>query len=784
MATMTPMIAQYHAIKQQQPGAILLFRVGDFYETFFDDAVLVSKVLGIVLTSRNHGAGHDVPLAGIPHHALERYVTRLIRAGHKVAICDQVEDPKLAKGVVKREVTEVITPGTIMRESLLDQRRENLLAGLCCRDGRCGLALCDLSTGGFRVTELAAAELPDELRRTTPAEVLVPDGQRAALQDALAGYPLTGRDDYHFDPDLSSQQLQRHFGTHSLAGFGCQDLPLAVGAAGAVLRYLEENQKTAVRHVTRLSTYRLSGQMLLDGATIRNLNLLPAGDGDQDNLLAVIDRTLTPMGGRMLRRWLCAPLLSVDRIVERQDALAALLADAPRRQRLRAGLQRVQDIERLLSRIVCLRAGPRDLAGLAASLAQVPSLKRELPDAPLFNQQAAALADFSELCGLIGSAIVDEPPLALSQGGFIRPGHSAELDELRALASGDKAWIAGLQQGERERTGIGSLKVGFNSVFGYYIEVSKANLAAVPAEYVRKQTLANAERFITPELKTYEDKVLGAEEKIRQLETALFADLRQRVAGWSAPVGDAAEALAQVDAVCGMAELAAERGYVRPQVDEQPRIAITGGRHPVVERGFALGQFIPNDALLDGDQHRLIILTGPNMAGKSTYLRQVALIAILAQTGSFVPAREAAIGLADRIFTRVGASDELSRAQSTFMVEMTETANILNNATPRSLVILDEIGRGTSTFDGLSLAWAILEHLHNQVGAKTLFATHYHELTELAARLPRLKNFNVAVREWRDQLVFLGKIVEGGTDKSYGIHVARLAGVPKDVVER
>ncbi|MDI6740149.1 MAG: DNA mismatch repair protein MutS [Candidatus Edwardsbacteria bacterium] len=788
MEKMTPMIAQYRRIKQQQPGAILLFRVGDFYETFFDDAALTAKALGIVLTSRNHGKGQDVPLAGIPHHALERYVTRLIKAGHKVAICDQVEDPKLAKGIVRREVTEVITPGTIMRASLLDDRKENLLAGLFANKANagaaCGLALCDLSTGSFRVAEISKTELADELRRNAPAEILIPAGQAGDLSGALAGYPVTRQDDYRFEPGMAEQKLLEHFKTKSLAGFGCEDMPLAVGAAGAVLRYLEENQKTVIGHIARLAPYRLANQMLLDGSTIRNLNLLPDQADQTNNLLSVIDLTLTAMGGRLLRRWLMAPLLEIGEIKARQDAVQALTDDRERLARIRGILKQVQDVERLLSRIVCQRAGPRDLAGLAASLELVPSLKRALPGAPYFSGQQDKLGDFTELCGLVKNALIPEPPPALSQGGFIKTGYSAELDGLKALAGSDKAWIASRQQVERERTGIGSLKVGYNSVFGYYIEVSQANLGLVPEDYIRRQTLANAERFITPELKAYEDKVLGAEERIKQLELALFAELRQQVSGWSKQIATAAEALAALDAISALAELAAERGYVRPVVDDKSRIAITGGRHPVVERNFQLGQFIPNDARLDDEQSRLIILTGPNMAGKSTFLRQTALIVILAQIGSFVPAASAAIGIVDRIFTRIGASDDLAKGVSTFLAEMNETANILDNATARSLVLLDEIGRGTSTFDGLSIAWAVSEHLHDRIGCKTLFATHYHELTELALWMPGVKNFSMAVREWGEEIIFLRTVVPGAAGQSYGVQVARLAGLPVEVIAR
>jgi DNA mismatch repair protein MutS len=784
MEKITPMIAQYHQIKQEHPGAILLFRVGDFYETFFDDAVLVSKVLGIVLTARNHGKSNHVPLAGIPHHALERYITRLIKEGHKVAICDQVEDPKLAKGIVKRAVTEVITPGTLMRPSLLEERRENLLAAVKLRGTLCGLALCDLSAGNLRVTELPAADLADELNRSQPSEILVPKGQAEELKAWGVVRGITLQEDYHFDQETSRRRLLEHFQTASLAGFGCQDLELATAAAGAALRYLEDNQKTSVGHIAKLSPYSLSHQMQLDSATIRNLALLPESSPGQASLLEAIDRTLTPMGGRLLRRFLAAPLLSLPQIRMRQDAVESLVNSRQHREDLSVHLKKVQDLERLLGRITCHRAGPRDLLALAQSLEAAWQTRSSLPEGEYWVDQGQKIHQLADLCALIRKAVVPEPPLNFTQGGFINQGYHAELDQLNALASGDKSWIAGLQKTERERTGISSLKVGYNSVFGYYIEISKAHAGPVPQNFIRKQTLANAERYITEELKAYEDKVLGAEEKIRQLELELFNGLKEQVSRESLPIKETAEALAAIDAIFSLALAAVENGYRRPLVDEEDRLSIQGGRHPVVERSFRLGQFVANDALLDGNENRLIILTGPNMAGKSTYLRQIALIVILAQIGSFVPAQQAQIGITDRIFTRIGASDDLAKGVSTFLAEMNETANILNNAGGKSLVLLDEIGRGTSTFDGLAIAWAVSEYLHDQTRCKTLFATHYHELTELSSWMPGIKNYSMSVKQWGDEIIFLRQVVPGPAGQSYGVQVAKLAGLPKAVVER
>jgi DNA mismatch repair protein MutS len=671
-----------------------------------------------------------------------------------------------------------------MRPSLLEERRENLLAAVKVQGTNCGLALCDLSAGNFRLTELTLADLADELGRNKPSEILVPKGQAEVLKAMTAGFALTLQDDYHFDGESSRRRLLEHFKTVSLAGFGCQDMDLATAAAGAALRYLEDNQKTSVGHIARLSPYSLASQMLLDNATIRNLALLPESAPGQASLLEAIDRTLTPMGGRLLRRFLTAPLLSLAQIRTRQDAVESLFNSRQHRESLTEQLKNVQDLERLLGRITCHRAGPRDLLGLAQSLEAARQLKPLLPGGEYWDDQNTRLHDLEDLCLQIRKAIVPEPPLAFMQGGFISPGYSPELDQLNVLASGDKSWIAGLQKTERERSGINSLKVGYNSVFGYYIEVSKPNAGLVPQNYIRKQTLANAERFITDELKAYEDKVLGAEEKIRQLELQLFNGLKTLVCQNSLPIKETAEALAAVDAILSLALAAVENGYRRPTVDEEDRLFIQGGRHPVVEKSFQLGQFVANDALLDGAENRLIILTGPNMAGKSTFLRQIALIVILAQIGSFVPAQQAHLGITDRVFTRIGASDDLAKGVSTFLAEMNETANILNNASGRSLVLLDEIGRGTSTFDGLAIAWAVSEYLHDQTRCKTLFATHYHELTELSSWMTGVKNYSMSVKQWGDEIIFLRQVVPGPAGQSYGVQVAKLAGLPRAVIER
>jgi DNA mismatch repair protein MutS len=867
-AQLTPMMTQYRRIKGELPkDALLLFRLGDFYEMFFEDAQTGAQILNLALTARN-----GVPMCGLPHHASHAYIGKLLKAGRKVAICDQLEDARPGK-LVKREVTQILSPGTHFDERMLVAERNNFLAAIYPLGKIFGLALVDLTTGDFMTTELEAdSALLTELERLRPAEIIYP-GEAGALRDLLRGngrnsdveneplsrpaatlsppgwgegrgegsvtlksnfgWILSGYDDWTFAPETALYTVRDHFKVASLDGFGLKDRTAAIGAAGAALHYLTQHLRRDVKHLTRLSFYSRNDYLALDYTTLRHLEILEPLHHDAPrnaSLYGVVNHTVTPMGARMLRNWLSQPLAAVEPIRRRQEAVQTFIENSSGLDNFRAQLSQVRDLERTIGRLSTGSGNARDLVALRMALEQIPTVKgilknvaqasRRLPDQfQKLSEKNAAAGTAALLCGLesqltespdlvelILRAIVDDPPLAVKEGGMIRDGFDAALDELRDATRGGKDWIAKLQQQEIERTGITSLKVRFNSVFGYYIEVTKSNLDKVPPHYIRKQTVANGERYITPELKEMEGKILGAEERSVKLEYELFQRVREEVLGQLPKIQQTAAALAQLDVLASFAETARLHSYCRPAIADEGALQIRDGRHPVLEQNLADERFVPNDAGLfssvgvspapasekqapgsrDGCATfpQIALITGPNMAGKSTYIRQVALITLLAHTGSFVPAVEARIDLVDRIFTRIGASDDLTRGQSTFMVEMTETANILNNATPRSLIVLDEIGRGTSTFDGLSLAWSIVEHLHNQVGAKTLFATHYHELTELAQRLPRLKNFNVAVREWRDQIVFLRKIVEGGTDKSYGIHVARLAGVPQEVLER
>jgi DNA mismatch repair protein MutS len=786
---LTPMMQQYRRVKHQIPGdALLLFRLGDFYEMFFDDAKTAAGLLNLTLTQRN-----GVPMAGIPHHAAERYIGNLLKLGKKVAVCDQLEEAKPGK-LVQRDVTQILSPGTHFDAHILHAERNNFVAAIC---PGFGLALIDLTTGDFKVTELKTTEqLQNELARVRPAEIIVP---AEWFDEAKAIVPAaTPHDGWTFERETAFFTLRDHFKTQSLDGFGARDLTVGIGAAGAALHYLAQSLRRNTGHIHRLQVYNVSDFMVLDAVTQRNLELLEPG---KTSLVSCIDRTRTPMGARLLREWLTHPLRDVAGIVARQEVVQAFCDDAPTLAGFREALHGVRDMERTLGRLSVGSGNARDLVALKESLAALPKLKETLTgvvgrvpsrgaasgDAAyndLLTSLAAQITALPEIVDLIGRAIEDAPPLALKEGGLIRTGYKPELDELRRGSREGKEWIAALQQREIERTGIASLKVRFNSVFGYYIEVTKPNLAKVPADYLRKQTVATGERFYTPELKEMEHKILGAEDKAKALEYDLFLDVRRRVLEFSAPIQQSAAAIAALDVLAAFAELARHQNYCRPVVNDGDRIEIVDGRHPVLEQTLIEERFVPNDTLLDNIEQQILIITGPNMAGKSTYIRQVALLVLMAQTGSFIPATRATIGLVDRIFTRVGATDDLARGQSTFMVEMNETSNILNNATGKSLVVLDEIGRGTSTFDGLSIAWAVAEHLHNAVGAKTLFATHYHELTELAVTLPRVKNYNVAVREWHDQVIFLHKILPGGTDKSYGIQVARLAGLPKEVIQR
>ena len=800
-AKITPMMQQYLEIKAQHQDAILFYRLGDFYEMFFDDAVTAAKVLGITLTSRNAKDDENrVPLCGVPYHAVTTYLARLIKAGFKVAICEQVEDPKEAKGVVKREVVRVVTPGLVTEEQLLDDKENRYLAAICRKGKIWGLSLLDLSTGEFLVSEREElAELLDELARMSPSEILLPeatgddegggDHLRRSLDQALPHGCRTPRPESSFYPETTRQALLEHFRVANLAGFGCEEMKAGTAAAGSLLLYLQETQKTDLGHIERLTPIELDQVLLMDDSSRRNLELTQTivGGHREGSLLATLDLTATPMGARLLKKNLLLPLQDPTAINQRLDTVEELYRDSALRDTLRELLAKVYDLERLNGRVVLGSGNARDLTALRVSLAQLPSLKEALsPCSGLLAAIGAELDELADLRELLAAAIRDDAPVSLREGNLIRPGFNAELDELAAILRDGKSLILGLEARERERTGINSLKIRFNKVFGYYLEVSKAQLAHVPDDYIRKQTLVNAERFITPELKEFEDKVTGAEERRLALEYQLFSEIRSRVAAESSRILATAGHLALIDFFCCMAEAAHRYHYTKPRVNDGQAIVISEGRHPVIERALAAGRFVPNDVRLDQTADEVLIITGPNMAGKSTVLRQTALITLMAQMGSFVPAAEAEIGVVDRIFTRVGAMDDLRRGQSTFMVEMNETANILNNATERSLVILDEIGRGTSTFDGLSIAWAVAEELVNKngLGVKTIFATHYHELTDLARTSERVKNFNIAVREWNDSIIFLHKLLPGGTNRSYGIQVAALAGVPAKVVAR
>ena len=821
------MMAQYRRIKGELPkDVLLLFRLGDFYEMFFEDAVVSSQLLQLTLTQRN-----GIPMCGLPHHAANNYIGRLLKAGRKVAICDQTEEAKPGK-LVQREVTSILSPGTHFDDRLLRAERNNFLASIALHGSTYGLACVDLTTGDFRLTELTGDKaLLAELDRLRPAELIFP-GASKALSELLSenSTQLSPHDDWVFMPETALFTLREHFKVASLDGFGLRNRTAATGAAGAILHYLSTHLRRDVAHLTRLGFYEVADYLILDSISLRNLEILETIHADaprNTTLFGALNQTVTPMGARRLRDWLTQPLAAEEPIRRRQDAVQSWLDHPPALAAFRARLAEVRDLERTVSRLSLGSGNARDLLALRLALEQLPSVKAAVagatlpgPDAPQcdllpgpameeslepseLGHLGSLLRELPDLIELLGHAVADEPPLAVKEGGMIRDGFSTELDELRSAARGGKDWLAKLQQDEIARTGIPSLKVGFNSVFGYYIEVTKSHLAKVPGDYVRKQTVASGERFITQDLKVMESKILGSEERATKLEYDLFLRLREEVLNHLKSIQETASALGQLDVLASFAELARIQGWNRPEVRDEGRIQIQEGRHPVLELRMTEERFVPNDTDLNLESHQIALITGPNMAGKSTYIRQVALLAVLAHTGSYLPVAAARIDLCDRIFTRIGASDDLARGQSTFMVEMNETANILNNATRRSLVILDEIGRGTSTFDGLSLAWSIVEHLHHQVGAKSLFATHYHELTELASphvsgspnsqdsaserasgRLQRVRNYNVAVREWNDQIIFLRKIQPGPADKSYGIQVARLAGVPRSVIDR
>ncbi len=791
----TPAMQRYLEVKSQNPGTILLFRIGDFYELFYEDAQTAARVLGLTLTSRDKGSTNPVPMAGFPYHQLDNYLRRLIQAGHRAAICEQIEDPALAKGLVKREVTRIVTPGTITDDALLDPRESNFLAAVVVEKAGGGLSWLELSTGRFLAADLPADQLADELARLMPAECLVAEGTVGqGDKSPVAGGPgkmlQTTRPAWCFAPAHCRRVLLAHFGTATLEGFGWDGDSPAVAAAGALLEYVQETQKSALPHIVRLEPFRRGSTLLIDEAARRSLELTRTlREGRREGtLLAVLDETVSPMGARLLCEWLSNPLTDATAIGRRLDAVSELASQPVLYQDLRESLRQAYDLQRLTARVATGRASPRDLRFLSTTLQLLPRLK-----ARLCERQSALIRELErqlDLCADvradIDALLVDDPPLSIQEGGLVRGGFHAGLDELRDLARGGKEWIARYQAAEAERTGIAGLKVGFNKVFGYYLELTAAQAARapIPADYIRKQTLKNQERFITPQLKEHEDKVLRAEQQAQDLEQELFTGLRERVAAQGARLKQTAEILAEVDVLAALALLAVNQNYCRPELTREPVLEICDGRHPVLDKLKPSGEFVPNDTRLGLDGGRVQIITGPNMAGKSTYIRQTALLTIMAQIGSFVPAARARIGIADRIYARVGASDELGRGQSTFMVEMTETARILHAATDRSLVILDEIGRGTSTYDGISLAWAVTEFLHDTIGCRTLFATHYHELTELTGTLSHARNWNVAVREDESGITFLHKIVEGAADKSYGIHVARLAGIPLTVVER
>ena len=775
---LTPMMRQYQDIRRElPPNTLLLFRLGDFYEMFFDDAREASALLNVALTKRG-----DVPMCGVPYHSARAYVAKLVEAGKRVAICDQVGEV-IAGQLVRREIARILSAGTL-DDFGLEENRHNYLAAVLPGKQSHGLAWLDLSTGEFHLAEIdTLPQLADQLTRLAPSEVLIPDRDNTAPTLPL---PATPHDAFAFDLTQATDLLRDHFRVQSLDGFGCAGLPLGTAAAGALLHYITRSLRRDARHLIPPKPWRADAYLLLDAVTQTNLELVESRNPEGTSLRGAIDRTLTPMGARLLREWLLHPLRDLAAITRRQDLIAAFHDDPARLAAVRDILRDIRDIERAVGRLSLASGNARDLAALKTSLTLLPSLRAALAEndtSPLLAL-AADLRTFDPLVELLTSALVDEPPPTTRDGGMIREGYNPDLDELRRAGTEGRQWIAELQDREMTRTGIKSLKIRYNSVFGYYIEITKSNLAAVPDDYTRKQTTANAERFITPELKDMEGRILGGEERARALEAEIFQQLRNAVLAELDSLQHTARAVAQIDALAGLAETARTFRYIRPKLTAGGAVKITDGRHPVLDQTMPAGRFVANDTELDTAKHRLVILTGPNMAGKSTYIRQVALLVLLAQTGSFIPAASAEIGLVDRIFTRVGASDDLARGQSTFMVEMNETAAILNNATDRSLVILDEIGRGTSTFDGLSIAWSVAEHLHDVTGCRTLFATHYHELTDLARTRPGVTNCNIAVREWNDDIIFLRKIIPGPADQSYGIQVARLAGLPEPILKR
>ncbi len=796
MVKATPMVRQYLTIKQQYPDAILFYRMGDFYEMFFEDAKKASRILEIALTSRNKQDEEPIPMCGVPHHAAQGYIARLIERGLKVAICEQVEDPVKAKGLVKRDVVRVITPGLVVDTEILDASSNNFLMALFLWQSRYGIAHLDISTGTFRVTESSDFDkVANECRRIEPSETLLAESHRDSheikvLTGNLGETSLNFLADNRFELESARARLLKQFKTHSLEGFGCHEWRAGIAAAGGLLHYVDETQKGELVHITGITSYGLSEFMVVDEVSKRNLELFETiwSGAKRGSLLGIMDQTVTAMGARLLRTWLQYPLLDLEQIKRRSDAVEKAKENLSVRRSMRQALQEIHDLQRLNARIALNRCNARDLVALKHSIESLPEVRtllNRLPS-PLFAEITSKWDDLADVAGLIEDAISDDPPLSTREGGMIKPGFDKGLDELIRCSRDGKDWMSSLEAKERQATGINTLKVGFNKVFGYYIEISKSHIKSVPAHYVRKQTLVNAERYITEDLKTYENKVLRAEEKQIQLEYELFCVVRENVAQSHRRIAKMADVVSNVDVLLALAEVADQNGYVKPIVHGGDSLFLKESRHPVVEKLVSSERFVPNTIQMDHSERQVCIITGPNMAGKSTLLRQAALLVLMAQMGSFIPAEEASIGIVDRIFTRVGALDNLAEGRSTFMVEMQETANILNNATEKSLVILDEIGRGTSTFDGLSIAWAVAEYLHDwkDHGIRTLFATHYHELTDLALTKPRVKNYNVAVKEWNEEVIFLRKLVEGGTNRSYGIQVARLAGVPPRVLVR
>jgi DNA mismatch repair protein MutS len=787
-AKVTPMMQQYLQIKERYQDAILFFRLGDFYEMFFEDAETASRILDIALTSRAKSEDSAVPLCGVPHHSAEPYIRKLLDAGHKVAVCEQVEDPKLAKGVVQREVVRVITPGTVTAVEALDARGNNFLTAVYPEDGSIGLAVADITTGEFRLSQLAEEQsLFDELGRINPSEMLVAKRDRVLTGQLKKRFPRIHYTDVA--EGLFGAAAPEEFASEKPKFLGDQDeFRVGLKAASAIVKYLQSNAPESVKLLRNLEAYSASNYLVLDEVTRANLELITSFHGERKgSLLGVLDRTVTPMGARRLRQWLLYPLLDVEAIRDRQKGLEGLIENYQLREGLRSALRKIQDLERLAGRAVSGSASPKDLVAIKESLRGVSDIKAHLQAAnwPILVAPCDNLSDLPAVIELVANAIIEDPPFSISEGGYIRPGFDAELEEIRGARTHAKQWIARFEADERRRTGIQSLKVRYNRVFGYYIEITRANLKGVPADYIRKQTLANGERYITPELKEYEAKILNSESLIEKVESSLLARVREEVASHYQTLKETSAALATLDASLSLAEVAESQHFVRPRVDPGLRLTIREGRHPVVEAMVGRGAFVPNDCFMDPETNQILMLTGPNMAGKSTYMRQVALIVILAQMGSFVPAADASIGVVDRLFTRIGASDALSRGESTFMVEMKETAGILRHATGRSLILLDEVGRGTSTFDGVSIAWAIAESLHDgPVRPRTLFATHYHELTDLSRMKERIKNYNFAIKEWHGDIIFLRNLMEGASSHSYGIHVARLAGLPPSVIAR